>query len=83
MTMTTIPTPATITVGRRQAEVPIGGSNRKRRRRGRRPASAVTPAERYRAARYADAVKNGMPRGCPLTREEAAAQQFARMAGAR
>jgi len=63
---------------RRPAEVPIGGSNR--RRHGRKPTPSA--AERYLAARRADAIRNGMPHTCALTREEAAAQQFAKMAGA-
>jgi hypothetical protein len=65
---------------RRPAEVPIGGSNRRRRRHGRKPTPSA--AERYLAARRADAIRNGMPHTCALTREEAAAQQFAKMAGA-
>jgi hypothetical protein len=65
---------------RRPAKVPIGGSNRRRRRHGRKPTPSA--AERYLAARRADAIRNGMPRTCALTREEAAAQQFAKMAGA-
>jgi len=71
--MNATPTPAMM-AARRQPQPPRPVRHRRRPRR-----EPVSAQDRWMAGRLADAVRNGMSRDVPLTREQAAARQFARM----
>jgi len=77
MTMTTIFTPAMMPA--RQPARDTRPAGRSRRRQHGRPRPQMTAQDRWMASRRADAIRNGMRRDVPLTRDEAAARQFARM----